>query len=248
MTSISETGHAKNVANFGQLSFICTSFGPAYNPSNSMLQLPAMENALTESKNCISAIHAAQGVWSQALSTRNTAFMPFSKLVTRINNAVKASGVSKQTQEQVRTIVRKLQGRRATPRLTEEEKQAAIAAGQAVAEASSSQMSFDSRLDNFDKLIKLLASIPEYAPNESDLAIDALTALYADLYAKNTAVIEAESPLSGLRITRNNLLYGEATGIVDVAVAAKGYIKSVFGASSPQYKQVSSLRFTRYRA
>jgi len=245
MTSKSETGHAKNVANFSQLSVTCTSFGPAYNPSNPVLQLLAMQNALAGAKDCISSIHAAQGALSMALSLRSSAFKPLSKLITRINNAVKASGVSKQTQDQVRTIVRKLQGRRATPRMTEEEKQAAIAAGQEIVEASSSQMSFDSRLDNFDKLIKLLASIPEYAPNEPDLTIDALTVLYADLYAKNAAVIEAESPLSGLRIMRNDLLYGETTGIVDVAVAAKGYIKSVFGASSPQYKQVSSLRFTR---
>lgn len=46
--------------------------------------------------------------------------------------------------------------------------------------------------------------------------------------------------------TRNVLLYKEITGITDVANAVKVYIKSVFGATSPQYKQVSSLKFTNY--
>jgi hypothetical protein len=92
-------------------------------------------------------------------------FNPFRKLVTLISNAVKASGVSKQTKDQVTANIRKLQGRRATPKISEEEKQAALAAGKEIVEVSSSQMSIDNQLENFDKLIKLLASIPEYAPN-----------------------------------------------------------------------------------
>tara|TARA_R110002050_G_C8873117_1_gene508282 strand:+ start:634 stop:867 length:234 start_codon:yes stop_codon:yes gene_type:complete len=75
-------------------------------------------------------------------------------------------------------------------------------------------MSVDSRLENFDKLIKLLASVPEYTLKEPDLSIDGLTTLYTDVYAKNTAVVEAESPLSGLRITRNDLLNGEERGLL----------------------------------
>ncbi|MDP3915182.1 MAG: hypothetical protein Q8R96_15750 [Bacteroidota bacterium] len=37
----------------------------------------------------------------------------------------------------------------------------------------------------------------------------------------------------------------EITGLIDVATASKMYIKLVFGATSPQYKQVGSLKFTR---
>jgi hypothetical protein len=46
---------------------------------------------------------------------------------------------------------------------------------------------------------------------------------------------------------RDQLLYGEETGMVDVAMDVKNYVKSVFGAISPQYKQVSRLRFTKSR-
>jgi len=49
--------------------------------------------------------------------------------------------------------------------------------------------------------------------------------------------------LSNARITRNDILYKPNTGLVDIAIDTKTYIKSVFGASSPQYKQVSGLEF-----
>lgn len=248
MTKTSETGHAKNVANFGQLLAICSSHGAVYQPNNPVIQLEGLDGILVQGKGCLISINSAEGTYSNALSTRGMAFNPFSKLVTRIGSAVKASGVSKQTKEQVAAIIRKLQGRRATPKISEEEKQAALAAGQEIVEVSSSQMSIDNQLENFDKLIKLLASIPEYAPNEKELTIAALTALYEDMFAKNTAVISADIPLSNLRISRNDILCKEITGLVDVALASKMYIKSVFGATSPKYKQVSSLKFTRYNS
>jgi hypothetical protein len=127
--------------------------------------------------------------------------------------------------------------------MTEAEKKAEAEAGKEVVEISSSQMSYDSRLENLDKFIKLLASVPEYTPNEEDLKVTALTALYNDLKAKNSAVINAAIPLSNARISRNEVLYKANTGLVDIALDTKTYIKSVFGAGSPQYKQVSKLEF-----
>ncbi|MEI6062160.1 MAG: hypothetical protein WCR72_15775, partial [Bacteroidota bacterium] len=140
-------------------------------------------------------------------------------------------------------LVRKLQGVRATPRMTEEEK-AALPEGEKVPkEISSSQLSFDNRLDNLDKLIQLLGSIPVYAPNERELQLPALTALYDGLVAKNTDVVAATVPLYNARITRNQVLYAPGTGLVDTAADVKSYVKSVFGAVSSQFKQVSILKF-----
>jgi hypothetical protein len=117
------------------------------------------------------------------------------------------------------------------------------AAGKEVLEISSSQMSYDSRLDNFDKLIKLLTSIPLYAPNEAELKVTGLTTTYTDLKTRNTAVVTAAAALSNARISRNDILYKPLTGLVDTAVDTKTYIKSVFGADSPQYRQVTKLEF-----
>jgi hypothetical protein len=43
--------------------------------------------------------------------------------------------------------------------------------------------------------------------------------------------------------TRNSILYASVSGLVDVALDVKKYVKSVYGASSPQYKQVSKIEF-----
>ena len=108
-------------------------------------------------------------------------------------------------------------------------------------------MSYDSRLDNFFKLIQLLSSVPEYNPNEKELKIEHLNTILDDLKAKNTAVVETTTPLSNARISRNDILYRNDVGLCDVAMDVKTYIKSVFGATSPQYKQVSKIKFTAPR-
>lgn len=97
---------------------------------------------------------------------------------------------------------------------------------------SASQMSFDNRIENMDKLIQLLTSQAGYAPNEIDLKVVTLTTLLADMKAKNTAVINAMTPLSNARIARNTLLYTTGTGLLDITVEVKKYVKSVFGATS----------------
>jgi len=158
-------------------------------------------------------------------------------------NAVKATDISSQVEESVKTLVRKIQGTRSTAKKTETQKADMTAEGKEVKEISTSQMSYENRLDNFNKLIQLLSSIELYTPNEPELKITALTELYNDLKDKNNAVVNAATPLSNARIVRNNIFYKADTGLVDIATEVKAYIKSLFGASSPQYKQISKLEF-----
>ena len=243
MASTSEIGHAKNVANFNELISFVTGYGVTYNPTKASLKLTALQTLSAEATSAIDAINATMPAYSNAVSAREATFEPLSKLTTRVMNALKATDTTTQVDESARTLARKIQGVRATAKMTEPEKVAATAEGKEINQISSSQMSYDNRLDNFDKLIQLLNTIELYAPNEPELKVTALTALYNDLKDKNTAVINATTPLSNARITRNNILYKENTGLVDVALDVKTYIKSVFGATSPQYKQISKLEF-----
>ena len=158
-------------------------------------------------------------------------------------NALKVSGASDAVVDGANTINRKIQGERATPKKTEEEKQALKEQGKEVIEISTAQLSYDNRLDNFDKLIKYLANVTEYAPNEDDLKIATLKDVYTVLQEKNKAAKEIGEPLTNARIARNKVLYTPKTGLVDTALDVKKYILSVFGASSPEYKQVNKLAF-----
>ena len=245
MASTSETGHAKNVTNLESLITSIIALGTTYNPSRDSIKLAALQTLLDQSKESLNAVNIAQAAYSNAVAARKVAFEPFSKLITRVMNSLKASGASTQVVQSARTIVRKLQGRRASAKITEEEKKALEAEGKEVNQISASQMSFDNRIENFDRLIMLLSSIPLYNPNEAELKVETLKALHNQLKEKNTEVILPIVQLSNSRIARNKILYSENTGLVDVALDSKTYIKSIFGATSPQYKQISKLRFIR---
>lgn len=243
MASTSETGHAKNVANLDTLISAITSYGAVYNPSRAALKLPALQTLSTSAKASLTSVNTQNANASNAIAARDLAFAPLSKLVTKISNAIKATETSTQVDDNVSTIIRKLQGRRATPLLSEEQKTQKTAEGKTVNQISVSQLSFDSKIENLDKLIKILASIPLYAPNENELKVATLTTLYTDLKTKNTAVITAQAALNTARISRNEILYKPITGLLELAIAAKTYIKSIYGASSPQYTQIGKLSF-----
>lgn len=244
MMKISETGHPVNVANFETLLTTVTALGASYNPAKSSLKLPALQDLLTASKGSLNAVNIAQSAYSNAVDAREVAFEPFSKLITRVNNALKASDTTPQVDESAQTIIRKLQGKRASAKLTEEEKSALEAEGKEVNQISTSQLSYDSKMENLDKLIMLLESVPLYAPNEEELKITSLKALQTALKGANMAVITANIQLTNARIARNEILYKPISGLVDIAFDTKVYIKSLFGATSPQYKQISKLKFT----
>jgi len=83
------------------------------------------------------------------------------------------------------------------------------------------------------------------APNETKLQIASLNTYSASLKTANTAVTNAATPLSNSRITRDDAMYAADTGLVDLAGLVKKYVKSLYGADSPQFKQISGLEFTR---
>lgn len=243
MASTSETGHAKNVANFETLILSITGFGAAYNPSKEALKPLALKALYDSAVGALGDVNAAISANSGAVAARSEAFSPLNKLLTRVGNAVKATDTTEQVDESVQAILRKLKGTRATATLTDEEKKALEAEGKTATQISTSQLSFDLRLENLDKLIKQLTAIPQYTPNEEELKVASLTAFHADLSIKNSAVKATEIQLSNARIARDQILYTPNTGLIDVAFDAKVYLKSVFEASSPQFKQVSKLEF-----
>lgn len=242
MASTSETGHAKNVANFEDLISFCTGYGVTYNPSKVAIKLPGL-TALSASANAaLQAVKVAKTAYDNATNAREVAFKPLKPLATRIVNALAATDSTVQTLDDVKTTNNKIQGRRAKAIKEPEtgEPGVAVAAPKTV---STSQQSFDKLIDHFAQLIQTLTAEPKYIPNENELKVATLNTMLSDLKAKNTAVINATTALSNARIARDKILYSDDTGLIDTAKDVKQYVKSLFGASSPQYKQVSGLEF-----
>lgn len=246
-TSVSETGHDKNLSNYKKVIINIISFGGTYLPVRPELTAPEMEKSYEKCEAAVIRVGAAKAAYKKALDARNTVFEPLNKLVTRVINALKASATTDHIDKSARELARKIQGIRATAKRSEEEKKADEEAGIKYNEVSASQLSYENRAGNFRNLVQLLGSIPEYHPNEIELQVKSLIAHSSDLNAKNVAVFEAMAVLNNARAERNDLMYKPVTGMVDIALDVKSYLKSVYGPTSLQYKKVAGLDFTRYK-
>ena len=243
MASTSETGHTKNIAHFQSLISFCTGYGTAYNPVNNALKVVNMQAQLAAAQLEVQNVLLTGTTNQAAVNARSIAFQDFRKLATKVINALAVSGASAAIIADAKTINRKIQGKRATPLAPVPPSNGTTPPADPV---SVSQQSYDKLIEHLSALITLLSQEPAYTPNEIPLKITALTTFKNDLIAKNTAVITTYTPANNQLISRNQKLYAPVTGLVDTALMAKNYIKSIFGASSPQYRQVSGLQFKTY--
>ena len=243
MPSTSETGHAKNVANFEDLISFCNGYGGSYNPSKEALKIANLQTQLTASQNVLKDVKTTQTAFNNATNARMDAFKTLKSYATKIINALDATDATAQTVKDARTINRKIQGQRATPKAAPAQPPAGSELTTPDKTISSSQQSYDQQIEHLDKLVELLASDGNYKPNEADLTVAAIQAKLAALKTANTAVVDTYTNWSNSRIARRTTLYNPLTGLVNTALDVKKYVKSIYGATSPQYKQVSKLEF-----
>jgi hypothetical protein len=84
-----------------------------------------------------------------------------------------------------------------------------------------------------------------YAPNEAALETKALRKLANDMKTLNDNIGTIIAPVENARIVRDKALYATDTGIVDIALLVKGYVKGLYGAKAPETKMISGIKFTR---
>ncbi|WP_434980139.1 hypothetical protein [Daejeonia sp. YH14] len=241
MPSTSEVGHAKNVANFADLIAYCTAYGATYNPSKTALKLVSLNTLLTSAQSELASVTTTKNAFDTATGNRQLAFAPLKSLATKIFNYLSVTDASEQTIADAKTINNKIQGKRAKNTTPENPGSGQPATNNQV---SVSRQSYDMLTENFSALLDLVASVPSYTPNETELSVASLTTFRDQLQTENTNVITAEVAYSNARIARDKLLYSKDTGLVDIASDVKKYVKAIFGATSPQYKQISVIKFT----
>lgn len=240
---MNEAGHAKNVANFATYISIVTTFGTAYKPPISEIELTALQASLGVFQTARDAVTPKASVETLALNARKDTFEPLSSLVTRVSSAAAVSVGDQLFSNDLRTIVRKLQGRRASKKVVDDPLTPDI--DESKQSISASQMSFDNRIAHFEELINLLTTSGSYNVNETDLQISALETLLNEMKAKNTAAVTAVNEVRAARIARDQVLYNDTDGIIALANLVKNYTKALFGAQSPQYKQLTALKFRK---
>lgn len=245
-----ESGHGKNVAHFEQLISYCVGYGANYNPSKANLNITALQAQLASCSANIDSVALSSVGYNNAVNTRTQAFQGLRKLCTRIINGLDATDASPETVKNAKSINIKVQGRGGA-KLTKADagKVETLGENDPVTDTpktiSTSQQSYSNLTDNFSKLIATLSAEPTYLPNENALQVTTLNTMLTTLKNANTGVINAYTTLSNTRLARNESLYNTSNGLVQVAKEVKMYIKSLYGAESPEFKQVSAINFTK---
>ena len=242
MASTSEVGHAKNVANFQDLIEFVIGYGETYNPSKNSLKLPQLIALRETAQTKLNDVIAKNTIYNNKVNERMMAFGNLKSLSTRLVNALQTTDATNETINNAKTFNRKMQGKKASTTQASTDPNAP-----APATISTSQQSYDQLIQHLTGLKSVLETEPSYTPNEIELQIATIDSKIEDLSAKNTAVATAYTNISNSRISRNETLYTNENGIYETASEVKKYIKSVFGASSPQYNQVSGIKFNKPR-
>lgn len=240
MSSNSETGHAKNVANFEDLITRLESLGAAYAPSKTSLQLANLK--VQHSAAAASLISLAQELplYQQAVDAREAAFGPLNKLVTRALNMFKASVDNKPEVESATSLAKKVRGSASA-------KPAAVEGKEPTKKISTSQQSYDMVISNFQQFIEVLAAHAAYQPNEEELKIASLNALLATLKTTSQAVTRFQARLDTARTNRNAILYAEGDGVTELGIGVKTYVRGAFTPQTVNYQPILSLEFRKPR-
>ena len=242
MKSTSETGHAKNVANFKKLIIFCQGYGARYNPSNSDLQLPQLQPLVTTAQDSLKLVTKTNTTFNNAVNDRVNVYVDLKPLATRLMNALQTTKASDEKVDDARGFNRKLQGGRASKiKKIEDPNEPAPNT------ISASQQSFVMLNQHFQNLVSVLESESTYAPNETDLQMETLNAKIEALENTNEAVANAYTDVSNARVDRQKKLYTNENSLVDIALEIKKYVKSVFGATSPEFKQVDAIAFRKIK-
>ena len=209
-----------------------------YNPPVDNLKIVNLETLYTDATAKLSEVEDKRNANKNAITLRQSAYENLKSTCTRIVNQLDILGLPQGTLDQAKSLNRVIQGgqkKATTP--SEEGKEAPKT-------VSTSRQSYTQQAENFGILLQLLSTIPSYAPNEDELKLTNLNTFQTSLVSSTQAVDQTEAELNNKLIERDQLLYADGTGLYTIAQNVKKYVKSLYGATSPEYTNVSSIEFT----
>ncbi len=237
MPSTSEVGHAKNVANLQKLTEQVTVY-TLYNPPVDNLKIANLTALYSTASTKLNEVEEKRNANKNAITLRQSAFENLKSICTKIINHLGILGLPQGTIDQAKSLNRLIQGsQKKTTTPPEEGKEEPKT-------VSTSRQSYTQQADNFGILLQLLSTIPAYNPNEDDLKLANLNTYKESLMSTTQSVDQTEAELNNKLIERDNILYADGTGLYSIAQNVKKYVKSLYGATSPEYANVSSIEFT----
>ncbi len=245
--STNQTGHEQNVFSLGVVLDRIATYHQNYNPPRDELSITSLMQLKNMGENAIALVTSVENVYRKANIERTMAFDALDSLITRVIFELRNSGASSLIIAQAEAIVRDLRGKRGSGKSSQKEGSLAGESGIETKIVTLYKGSIDSRIENFNKLVRLLSIVDAYRPNETELSVTGLNAKLMELKTLHNTLIASDAALDSARWKRNAILYQPGTGLVDRALAVQIYVKSVFGAMSLKYKEISSVVFSKAR-
>jgi len=234
--------HIKNVEALDKVLNFCMGYGGRYNPIKGKLQLSTMNALLTQANEALRGEKLARNTYNNTTNTREVAFKEIPKLASSMVFTLAASGASAQTMNDARLYFRQVTGK-GKDREPIPSSEAGITA--TPKRKRSGKLSYTSVADNFERLVAVVSSDPNYQPNEESLKAGMLEQKVMQLKNLNGEVIDAKVAWSNGLITRNHLLYINDAAIGSTITAVKKYVRAVFGLNSQEYSQIKNIVFTK---
>lgn len=235
MASTSETGHSKNIANFSTAIQVLVEMGGIYNPTNTNILIPNLNTVKAGLGNVITFLNNKKPIYKNAVADREILIAELPARLTMSLNFAKSTNISKTDKENLASQVKKMRGDRKTAIVNPD------TAGTDT--ISTSQMSYDSRIANFDTYISQLSSHSEYIPNETVITISNFQDYHQKLISSSSVVNSSANELITGRKNRNDLLYNNQTNVLQLVRDIKAYLKSLGTAGEPYYKAITKLQF-----
>lgn len=234
--------HVKNVEAFGKLTGICTGYGGSYKPGQQRLQVNALAALSKSAQQVMDEVNEAQSVYDKATNQRVQGFKDLRKLSAAVYHVLKSSGAHPLTVNDARISHGKLYGAR---RISGQAARQTTTSGEVLEARFSVAKDFANQVQYFAQLVETVSNEPLYQPGEERLSVTSLKKKLAEIQALNASASNAEIRLTGARRLRNELYYENPWSLVDTGVAAKQYIRGIFGFNSSQHNEVKRIQFTK---
>lgn len=239
MASTSETGHAKNVANFKLILSLLNELGTTYNPVLAAIKMAALDTKAGECDAALSEVERCLNPYKNEVNARDREYAKMKDLTINARAALKGCGAGEDVMKDARGMVNKILGRRTGPKPVKDPENPDWDP------KSVSQQSFDMRRANFSEFVGFLSTQTIYLPNEAELKASALRTYVDGLGLFNDNVNAAYAPLVQARKDRDIVMYGLETGMSELTGIVKGYCKSVLGVKDPMFKKINGIKIKR---
>ena len=220
MSTFFETGHAKNVANLLKLNQQIATYGLTYNPSNNSIKATVLATLYNTANTKLTTVNNLFTTWKNATNARELAFDPLAKQATQILASLQSLGIAQQTIDDFAFQTQKF--RSSGSKLTKAD--SGIVDTTPVEKLpsepveiietktnSTSQQSFDSKLQHLEKMLLILQSIASYNPNEVAYKVATIQTQLTNLIALNNAANTSYANVKSTRIDRNTFFYAKTT-------------------------------------